>query len=216
MLGHANAAIAGALDDDRALTMIALNIRSLDFGALNDYQRQSAVELLLKQASWVRTNAHAADDHVKRVQSYAKATADPAMQADRVAFADALGAAVALQEKAATNLVGSITVLAGRQDRNGVDTTLANGANTVGPPIANPNPYQPSAYRGVVGQNQSPQGTTTATQRYTTGVPGAPVQPADLAKIFSQLVRPLNDALTEILKDEGTAADHALAATSGC
>jgi hypothetical protein len=212
LLGHANAAIVAVLDDDRALTTIALNIRSADFGKLNDYQRQSAIETLLKQGAWVRTNAHAADVEVRRAEDALEATTDAAThQTDLVAFTAALDAAAKQQEQAATAFVGAITVLAGRQDRSDVDAAVASGTGIQNRGVG---PLEPTAYKNA-GPQTGLQGANTAAQRYGTGIPG-PALPSDYDKVFGQIVKQLNQALAEILHDEGTAADHALAATGGC
>jgi hypothetical protein len=208
---HANVAIGAALDGDHNLAILTMNIRATDFNKLNDLQRMNAVDALMKQASLVRTTAHSADAEIKTLRAEAKASTDPTRQAELKAFADALGGALARQDKAASDFMGSVTVINGRNERADMSAQIAAGTGVAG---AGPGTgaYEPGFRAGAAAP--PPQGQTTMTAR-DSGLPG-PVAAGDYDKVFAELNARLAESTQEILRDEGTAADHSLSATTGC
>jgi|HubBroStandDraft_1064217.scaffolds.fasta_scaffold02099_12 hypothetical protein len=196
IVAHANGAISAALEDDRGLAVLAANLRATDFDKLNDLQRHNAIEALLNQATAVRLGAHGAYDEIKRLREYAQTSSDETRKAELKAFADALGGALARQDKAAADFVGSVTVMNGRQDRADVaaitDASNMNSATTA---------QQQVAY--------------TQQQQFHGGI-APPVQPGEFDKVFAQIGAALNERTAGILHDEGVAADHSLGATTGC
>jgi hypothetical protein len=196
IVAHANGAISAALENDRGLAILAVNLRATDFDRLNSLQRRNAIEALLDQASSVRLGARAAYDEIKRLREYARTSSDATRKTELKAFADALGGALARQDKAATDFVASVVVINGRQDRAEAATMTDNISAT-------------SATNA-----QQPVGYTQQPQLHVGGAP--PVQPGEFDKVFAQIGAALNEQTAGILQDEGVAADHSLAATTGC
>jgi hypothetical protein len=186
---HANGAITSALDNDRSLAILTHNLRAIDFDGLNSMQRRNAIEELMKTASTVRENGKVADGEIKQLRAYAAASTDPDRKAELKAFADALGGAIYRQTKVAAEFVSDITVIQGRTEAEEARGLMA--ANNAVPT---------SLVQNRMAQAQSV-------------LPGAP-------KSYNAEMRGIAGELTEhsqgITSDEGIAADHSIAATSGC
>ena len=188
---HANSAITSALDNDRALAILTTNLRNTDFDKQNEIQRRNTLDALLDQAGRIRIAGKAADDEIKKLRDYAKASDDPARKAELKAFADALGGAIYRQTKAAKEFMADVAVMHGRED-----AAEARALRDGGPGNAM---------------------DTTAGQQIA-GMPRAHVP--DPPKSYNQAMRTvaatLGDLATAIAADEGVAQDHSVAATSGC
>ncbi|MDB5093404.1 MAG: hypothetical protein JWO85_1505 [Candidatus Eremiobacteraeota bacterium] len=186
---HANGAITSALDNDRTLAILTTNLRNTDFDRLNSLQRRNAIEELMKQASAVRINGKLADGEIKQLRAYAQTSTDPERKAELKAFADALGGAIYRQTKVANEFMRDVTIVQGREDAKEV-RDIRNRDN---PPIENAASLPMGAGR---------------------------VQMPDPPRSYNQTMRAvaadLIDLQTGIIADEGVAADHSIAATSGC
>jgi hypothetical protein len=186
---HANGAITTTLDNDRTLAIITHNLRATNFDGLNSLQKRNAIEELLKTASTIRQNGKVADGEIKQLRAYAESATDPQRKAELKTFTDALGGALFRQTKEANEVVSALTILQSRGEAQEARGIMA--ANNQLP------------------ENVVPSSTTTTTQV----LPDAP----DSTNAF---MRELADGLTErapgIAGDEGVAADHSIAATSGC
>jgi len=186
IVAHANGAITQALEGDRALAIITTNLHNTDFDKLNSLQRRNAIDALLKQAGEIRKASKAADGEVKRLREFALNSPDPQRKVELKTFADALGGAIYRQQKAATEFMRGITIMRGRDEAQ-------NAKDLMGP-------SDPSS--GSVARTRSAFATPTPDSTY------------------NKQMQDLGDALDEmekiILSDEGRAADHSIAATSGC
>jgi hypothetical protein len=186
---HANGAITTALDNDRTLAILTTNLRNTDFDRLNFLQRRNAIEDLMKQASAVRLNGKLADGEIKQLRAYALAATDPQRKAELKAFADALGGAIYRQTKAAAEFMRDVTIIQGRED--------AKEAHDI--------------------QGRDNPAPETLTGRTLSHVPGIlPEPPRSYNQVMRSVAADLNDLSTSIAADEGMAADHSIAATSGC
>ena len=191
IVAHANGAITHALDNDRTLAIISVNLHNTDYDKLNFLQRRNAIEALMKQAEAMRIASSAGDAEVKKLRDYAKASPDPKRQEELKTFADALGGALYRQKKAAVEFMRDITIMRGREE-------VADARETMN----QKNPVPPS----LVAMSQVPQISASA-----------PNQPAPYYNKQLQYLGDTLDGMTQgILLDEGTAADHSIAATSGC
>jgi hypothetical protein len=191
IVAHANGAITQALDNDRTLAIISTNLHNTDFDKLNWLQRRNAIEALLKQAEAMRVASSAGDAEVKRLREYAKASPDPARKEELTKFTDALGGALYRQKKAAVEFMRDIAIMRGREE--GAEAKAIMAAN-------NPQPPDPR--------------TTSVRDRAAIGV--LPEPPATYNKQMQYLGDTLDGLTQSILVDEGVAADHSIAATSGC
>jgi hypothetical protein len=196
IVAHANGAITQALDNDRTLAIISANLHHTDYDKLNVLQRRNAIEALMKQAEAMRVASSAGDVEVKKLREYAKASPDPKRQEELKTFADALGGALYRQKKAAVEFMRDITIMRGREE-------AAEGHAMMD--ADNPHPIVHDA--------------VAASQVPLTGGPAAsvlPVPPLTYNKQLQYLGDTLDGLNAGILSDEGIAADHSVAATSGC
>ena len=187
IVAHANGAITQALEGDRALAIITTNLHNTDFDKLNSLQRRNAIDALLKQAGEIRKASKAADGEVKRLREFALNSPDPQRKVELKTFADALGGAIYRQQKAATEFMRGITIMRGRDEAQNA--------------------------KDLMGQTDPTLSSVTSRSRsaFATPVPDS---------TYNKQMQDLGDALDEmekiILSDEGRAADHSIAATSGC
>jgi predicted DNA binding protein len=186
---HANGAITSALDNDRTLAILTTNLRNTDFDRLNSLQRRNAIEDLMKQASAVRINGKLADNEIKQLRAYAQTSTDPERKAELKAFADALGGAIYRQTKVANEFMRDVTIVQGREEAKEV-RDIRNRDNP--PP-------------------ESAAMMSMGTQRA-----GVPDPPRSYNQVMRAVAADLTDLQTGIIADEGVAADHSIAATSGC
>ena len=191
IVAHANGAITHTLDNDRALAIISTNLHNTDYDKLNFLQRRNAIEALMKQAEAMRVASSAGDAEVKKLREYAKASPDPKRQEELKTFADALGGALYRQKKAAVEFMRDITIMRGREEVADVRDIMQKQ-----------NPVPPN----LIIMSQVPQISASA-----------PNQPVPYYNKQMQYLGDTLDGLTQgILVDEGLAADHSIAATSGC
>jgi hypothetical protein len=190
IVAHANGAITQALDNDRTLAIISTNLHNTDFDKLNFLQRRNAIEALMKQAEIMRITSSAGDAEVKKLREYAVNSPDPKRKEELKTFADALGGALYRQKKAAVEFMRDITIMRGREDAQEAHDIMHRD-NAV-PPFA--------AAQAV------------------NSVSVSPIPPPSTAynKQMKYLGDTLDDLTTGIQVDEGRAADHSIAATSGC
>ncbi|HTD37216.1 MAG TPA: hypothetical protein VK669_06870 [Candidatus Limnocylindrales bacterium] len=196
IVAHANGAITQALDNDRTLGIISANLHHTDFDKLNWLQRRNAIEALLRQAEAMRVASSAGDAEVKKLREYAKVSPDPKRQQELKTFADALGGALYRQKKAAVEFMRDIAIMRGREDAAEARDMMA---------ADNPHPIVKDAL--------------AASQVPLTGGPAAavlPVPPLTYNKQLQYLGDTLDGLNAGIQTDEGIAADHSIAATSGC
>lgn len=186
---HANGAITSALDNDRSLAILTTNLKNVDFDRLNELQRRNAINDLMDQAGKIRIAGKAADDEIKKLRAYAKASDDPERKAELKAFADALGGAIYRQTKAANEFMRDVTIMQGREDAGEA--------------------------RGIRDRD-GPQPDTGAMQIAAANRVHVPDGPKSYNQAFRSVAGDLSDLATGIAVDEGVAADHSIAATSGC
>ena len=189
IVAHANGAITQALDNDRTLAVLTTNLHNTNFDKLNFMQRKNAIEALMKQAELMRIASSAGDAEVKKLREYAVASPDPKRKEELKTFADALGGALYRQKKAAVEFMRDVSIMQGREDAAEA-RGLMRAANPV-PPYA--------AAQAIVN-----------TPAILPGVPDS------YNKQFKGIGDVLDDLSKGIQSDEGTAADHSIAATSGC
>jgi hypothetical protein len=189
IVAHANGAITQALDNDRTLAIIANNARNTDFDKLNFLQRRNAVEAMMQQAEAIRVASSSGDLEVKKLREYAAASSDPERKAELKAFADALGGALYRQKKAAVEFMRDVTIMRGREE--------AAEARDI---MRRDNPVPPGAAAQAIANTPAM-------------LPGSPDSYNKLFKLIGEDL----DALSQAVQlDEGRAADHSIAATSGC
>ncbi|HEV3088979.1 MAG TPA: hypothetical protein VGX96_17335 [Candidatus Elarobacter sp.] len=192
IVAHANGAITQALDNDRTLAIITNNLHATDFDKLNFIQRRNAIDALMKQAEAMRVASSAGDVEVKKLREYAVNSPDPNRKAELKAFADALGGALYRQKKAAVEFMRDVVIIRGREE--------AQEAREI---MRRDNPVPPNS--------------TAQSMANTATFSGPLPQPNPLYNKQMQAIGDTMDELTRgILTDEGIAADHSIAATSGC
>ena len=189
IVAHANGAITQALDNDRTLAIISTNAHNTDFDRLNVLQRRNAIEALMKQAEAIRLSSSSGDVEVKKLREYAAAATDPERKAELKAFADALGGALYRQKKAAVEFMRDVTIARGREE-------AAEG-------------------RDIMRQN-NPVPPYLAAQQMASTPPMLPGAPESYNKQFKQIGDAIDEDVLGVQLDEGSAADHSIAATSGC
>ncbi|HTJ28629.1 MAG TPA: hypothetical protein VMA36_20920 [Candidatus Limnocylindria bacterium] len=188
---HANGAITQALDNDRALAILTHNLRAADYDNFNVVQLNNAINALTKIAADIEKNAISGDGEVKRLREYAAASPDPQRKKELKAFADALGGALYRQKKSAGELMRDIAIVQGRSEA--------------------------ADAREIMAQNNPPPETaamTTGTEMNRRSMLGG--HPDSWTRVMQQIAAQLDDLAPAIGMDEGTAADHSIAATSGC
>jgi hypothetical protein len=191
IVAHANGAITDALENDRTLSVISTNLRGTDFDKLNLIQRRNVLERMLRQAEAIAKAAKAGDAEVKRLREYAVNSPDPKRKEELKTFADALGGAIYRQQKAAVELQRDVLIMRSRDDAQEMRDKLhdddVNTTMTQRMGLSTPRPLRP---------------TPTPDPEYDRHY-----------KFLAEKLDQLNEA---ILRDEGVAADHSIAATSGC
>jgi len=195
IVAHANSAINEALENDRTFSIITTNLRGTDFDKLNAIQRRNVLERMLRQAEAIAKAAKAGDAEVKRLREYAVNSPDPKRKEELKAFADALGGAIYRQERAAVELQRDVTIMRGRDDVADLRERLDDDA------------FAPSSTR------RSAPGLATPTPRPLRPTPSPDPLYDKHYKYLAEKLDLLNEA---ILRDEGVAQDHSIAATSGC
>jgi hypothetical protein len=189
IVAHANGAITQALDNDRTLAIISNNAHNTDFDRLNYLQRRNAIEAMMKQAEAIRAASSSGDVEIKKLREYAAAATDPDRKAELKAFADALGGALYRQQKAAVEFMRDVTIVRGREEAaEGRDLMRQN------------NPVPPSG----------------PAQEMAGAPPILPGVPDSYNKTFKQIGDAIDADVLGVEMDEGIAADHSIAATSGC
>jgi hypothetical protein len=188
---HANGAITQALDNDRALAILTTNLRAANYDKLNVIQLNNAINDLTKIAADIEKNAIAGDAEVKRLREYATASNDPQRKKELKAFADALGGALYRQKKSAGELMRDVTIVQGRSE--------AADAREI---MARDNPVADNAVMA-----------RAITENRRSILPG---RPESWNKVMREIATQLDERAPAISLDEGTAADHSIAATSGC
>jgi hypothetical protein len=191
IVAHANGAITQALDNDRTLAIMTTNLRATDFDRLNSLQRRNAIEALMRQAEAIRVASSAGDAEIKKLREYAKASPDPKRKEELKTFADALGGALYRQKKAAVELMRDVTIMRGRED------------------VAEIHAIKQPMTDDQAGGSRTMQRMVQA---------GTPLQ-EPLPNYNKQMVsmgETLDTLNSGILMDEGIAADHSIAATTGC
>ena len=189
IVAHANGAITQALENDRTLAVIANNLHNTDYDKLNFLQRRNAIEALMKQAELMRVNSSAGDVEVKKLREYAVNSPDPKRKEELKTFADALGGALYRQKKAAVEFMRDITIMRGREE--------AQEARDI---MQRDNPMPPFAAAQSIAALPNPLPSPMPTYN----------------KQMQYLGDTMNDLASNIQVDEGRAADHSIAATSGC
>jgi len=194
IVAHANGAISDALENDRTLAVITTNLRGTDFDRLNFIQRRNVLERMLRQAEAIAKAAKAGDAEVKRLREYAVNSPDPKRKEELKTFADALGGAIFRQQKAAVELQRDVLIMNGRDEKldmnerlGGDDPFASNAARRSGLMTPTPRPLRPT-----------PSPDPLYDKHY---------------KFLADKLDVLNEG---ILRDEGIAQDHSIAATSGC
>jgi hypothetical protein len=191
IVAHANGAITDALENDRTLSVIATNLRGTDFDKLNFMQRHNALERMLRQAEAIAKAAKAGDAEVKRLREYAVNSPDPKRKEELKTFADALGGAIYRQQKAAAEVQRDILIMRNRDDALQMKETIND--DSISTPVmqrnglATPRPLRPT-----------------------------PSPDPEYDRHYKYLAEKLDVHNEAILRDEGVAQDHSIAATSGC
>ncbi len=191
IVAHANGAITEALDNDRTLAIIATNVRNTNFDAMNVLQRRNAMEAILRRAEAIGKAAVAGDAEVKRLREYAVNSPDPKRKEELKTFADALGGAIYRQKKAAVEVQRDIAILRGRE-------AAADAKENI---------------RGEETDSSILRRNGLSTPR---PLHADPTPDPTYNKHFVFLGDKLDELNQGILRDEGIAADHSIAATSGC
>ena len=187
---HANGAITSALDNDRALAILTTNLKNTDFDKQSEIQRRNTIDAMLDQAGRIRQAGKAADDEIKKLREYAKASPDPERRAELKAFADALGGAIYRQTKAAKEFMADVAVMHGREEAAEARDLKDNGPGSSSDTVA---------------------GAQLASSRAR-----VPDPPKSYNQAMRTVAASLSDLATAIAADEGIAQDHSVAATSGC
>jgi hypothetical protein len=191
IVAHANGAITHALENDRTLAVITTNLRNTNYDKLNSLQRRNAIDALMKQAEAVRIASSAGDAEVKKLREYAANSADPKRKEELKTFADALGGALYRQKKAAVEFMRDISIMRGREDATEVREIMKT-ANPAPPLVPTP----------------------SVSVRQTANV--LPDAPTTYNRQLQYIGDVLEGLTAGIQTDEGLAADHSIAATSGC
>jgi hypothetical protein len=189
IVAHANGAITQALDNDRTLAALTMNLHNTNFDKLNFMQRKNAIDALMKQAELMRIASSAGDVEVKKLREYAVNSPDPKRKAELKTFADALGGALYRQKKAAVEFMRDVSILQGRED-----AAEARGLMRASNPVP-------------------PYAAAQAMANTPSILPGVP---DSYTKQLQGIGAVLEDLNKGIQMDEGLAADHSIAATSGC
>jgi len=189
IVAHANGAISQALDNDRTLAIISTNLHNTDFDKLNVLQRRNAIEALMKQAEAMRAASSAGDAEVKRLREYAVNSPDPKRKEELKTFADALGGALYRQKKAAVEFMRDITIMRGREEAAEAREIMHR-------------------------DNPVPPGYAAQAMANTPSI--LPPPPATYNKQMQYIGDTMDGLSASIQTDEGRAADHSIAATSGC
>jgi hypothetical protein len=195
---HANGAITQALDNDRTLAILTTNLRTVDFDNKNFLQRRNAIDALMKQTQVIRENFRGADVEIKQLRQYALNSNDPQRKVELKTFADALGGALQRQKRAAEEFDRDITIIRGRQD--------ALEAHQI---------EQRDARLATAGLIPSAVLDRMDAVRAPAQAPRPPVE-GEWNQTMQQIAAAVNDRLPAIAADEGKAADHSIAATTGC
>ncbi len=189
IVAHANGAITEALDNDRTLAILSTNLHNVDYEKLNSLQLRNALDELMAQAGNIRIASASGDQEIKRLRELAKVSPDPKRQKELKDFADALGGALYRQKKAAAEVMSAITVIRGREDHDEAQD-LMQKSNAVPP------------FGAAMATVNAPRPLPVADPRYNKQMKG--------------IGDAMDDRVKSILVDEGAAADHSIAATSGC
>jgi hypothetical protein len=189
---HANSAISSALRNDATLSATVTQLRKADFQS-DPLTYHRGITQLDAYATELHDNAVRGVGEVKRLRALAQTSKDPVRKSELKAFADALGGALYRQKKAAADLTGFIAYLQARDMRHTPEIERAIATDHMDPPTV----------RGAPAMEPSPF-------QLWTDIHMAPNEMAE------QAARDFDQRVQEITLDEGTAADHAEGAVSGC
>jgi hypothetical protein len=187
---HANGAISSALKNDSTMSNTVTRLRSMDLESdpMSFYRGISDLDQLAGQ---LHDNAVHGAGEVQRLRDLAKGSKDAQRKADLDAFADALGGALYRQKRAAADLSGFIAYLRAQDMRKTpeLDKMIAQQRDVP----AKPTPADPPLPLAMWSSGHG--------------------SPNDLARAAAA---DFTGPEQEIALDEGTAADHAEGAVSGC
>jgi len=189
---HANSAISSALRNDATLSQTVTHLRNANFEA-DPLSYHRGVTDLDALAVELHDNAVKGVGEVKRLRELAATSKDPTRKTELKAFADALGGALYRQKQAAADLTGFVSYLQARDMRHTPEIERAMATDHMDPPLTHGAPaMEPSPFQ------------------LWTDIHGTPNEMAQ------QAAREFNQRSQEITLDEGTAADHAEGAVTGC
>lgn len=195
---HANGVIAQALENDRTLAILTTNLRTMDFDKLNWMQRRNAFDGLMKQTQQIRTAFPGADGEIKTLRKLAETSPDPQRKRELKAFADALGGALERQKRVATDFDRSVVIMRGREEAQEARSIEHRDTRMVSPASI--------SRRGLDRLDAIADGAA----------PPAPLRDGEFNHAMRDLAATLDLRIEPIAFDEGTAADHSIAATTGC
>lgn len=194
---HANGAITQALDNDRSLAVLTTNLRAIDFDRENELQRRNSIDALMRSTQAVRMNFRAADGEIKTLRAIAEASKDPQRKAELKAFADALGGALQRQKRAAEEFDRDVVIMRGRQEAAEMRAVEQRDARLV--------------TAGAIAPH-----VLDRMDQQRASVEPQPVQDGQWNKTMRDIAESLDERVAPIASDEGIAADHSIAATTGC
>lgn len=186
---HANAAIDGALDNDRTFGSLMARLSTAELDGVDEISRRKTLDEIDKNASRIRIQALNGEGEVRRLRELAAASTDDERKKELRSFADALGGALYRQRRAALDLQRMVVILAGRRAADEATITVLGERDTGAARISS---EESRAYRSMPRRSYNENGSLRE---------GASM---------------IGERLPLIAVDEGTAADHAVGATTGC
>jgi hypothetical protein len=106
-IGHADAAISTALENDARIALTISNLKTVDLDS-SMVKKSNGTAEMLKQYTALRASATYGEGQIKLLRTDAAAATDPDEKAELKEFADALGGALERQKKMAEELSRTI------------------------------------------------------------------------------------------------------------
>lgn len=114
---RANSAISSALRNDQTVGMVVDTLRHVDLDTTNIINKRKDMAAIGRLADDLRESSGGAAAQIKKLRQLAAETTDPVRKQDLKDFADALGGALARQNRIGADLQRMLVIIDGRDAR---------------------------------------------------------------------------------------------------
>jgi hypothetical protein len=146
---RANHAIASALHNNETVAAAVLTLRSVNLESQNGIVKHNGMTNIERLATDLRVSSHKADKEIKQLREISTQATDPVRKSELKAFADALGGALARQDKIGSDLQTMLLRMTGRDNEQEAYKQIQTTVNVVMPDQIMDQIFAPVPYNTV-------------------------------------------------------------------